>query len=426
MEGRFTTERDPRAWCAAFALFYLALVWWRLAIPHLIYFDEVHYVWAARKMFEHTRANPEHPTFGKQVIAAAIWLFGDSPLVWRIPSSLAGTWGLYAFARLVWFASGRRWATGAAMVLLATNFLWFVQSRIAMLDMIMAAFGMTGLWLFAAAIRCPKHARRRLALAGVAFSLALATKWSIAPAVALPGLLFLVLKLRDTGWHFLTARRGGAVPGISLIEAAWWLGLMPLCIYWATFWPTFLYLDRPASPWNPLAWHRYMLELQDSVVRSHPYRSVWYQWIGNWRAIWFLYQEVDGAQRGILLVGNPFTMLAGLPALGWALWAGVQRRRWDALAFVVLYAASLGMWAFSGKPVQFYYHYLLPGAFLMACMALALDELWRRSDRWRWLAPAALALSAGMFVYFYPILSAAELCCGRPSFAQWMWLNSWR
>jgi hypothetical protein len=62
----------------------------------------------------------------------------------------------------------------------------------------------------------------------------------------------------------------------------------------------------------------------------------------------------------------------------------------------------------------------------MACMGLALDALWRLRSRWRWLAHAALLLSAAMFVHFYPILSAAELCCGRPSFTWWMWLDSWR
>ena len=45
----------------------------------------------------------------------------------------------------------------------------------------------------------------------------------------------------------------------------------------------------------------------------------------NWRAIWYLYEVVDGGQRGILLVGNPFSMIAGLPALGWCVWAGWKR-----------------------------------------------------------------------------------------------------
>ena len=71
-------------------------------------------------------------------------------------------------------------------------------------------------------------------------------------------------------------------------------------------------------------------------------------------------------------------------------------------------------------------HYLLPSTFLMGCLALGLEALWRRADRWRWLAPAALALSCAMFAWFYPIISAAPLTEGRLSFAKWMWLDSWR
>jgi hypothetical protein len=62
----------------------------------------------------------------------------------------------------------------------------------------------------------------------------------------------------------------------------------------------------------------------------------------------------------------------------------------------------------------------------MACLALALDALWQGRSRLRWLTPAALAASLAMFLYFYPIISASALCCGRPSYVQWMWLQSWR
>ena len=43
----------------------------------------------------------------------------------------------------------------------------------------------------------------------------------------------------------------------------------------------------------------------------------------------------------------------------------------------LIYAASLGLWIVAAKPVQFYYHYLLPSMALLAGLALALDELWR-------------------------------------------------
>lgn len=420
-------QRDPIGWTWLIAIAFLALCLHRLGIPSRIYFDEVHYVPAARKLLELTRANPEHPMLGKEVIAAAIALFGDKPLVWRLPAALLGTLGLFAIGRAVWWASQRRFASLAAMILVATGFLWFVQSRIAMLDMAMAGLGMTALWCFAAATRLPaRQARWWLAASGIGFGLALGAKWNVAPVAAMPGLTFLVLRLRAHGRHFLERSDSGPVPGISLMEAAFWLGTLPLAVYWLTYLPAFFYAKDAVDPLSPIAWHRYMLQLQDSVTKLHPYRSVWYQWVGDWRAIWYLYENTDGSQRGILLVGNPFSMIAGLPAVLWCLWAGIQRGRGDALACALLYLATLGMWIVSGKPIQFYYHYLLPSVFLLACLALALDTLWERRDRWRWLSLGALAVSAGMFAYFYPIISAAELHNGKQSYVQWMWLKSWR
>ncbi|MCB2089745.1 MAG: phospholipid carrier-dependent glycosyltransferase, partial [Sphingomonadaceae bacterium] len=123
------------------------------------------------------------------------------------------------------------------------------------------------------------------------------------------------------------------------------------------------------------------------------------------------------------LLGNPLTMLLGLPALLWCLWAGIVQRRRDTLAVFVLYAASLGFWIIAAKPVQFYYHYLLPSCFLLIALALALDALWQRGKRR--LPIAALVASCALFGWFYPILSAAPLE-GPGSFAHWMWLDSWR
>lgn len=428
----FSSERDPAGWCAIIAVLFLALCWHRLSIPSKIYFDEVHYVEAARKLLTLTPANAEHPMLGKQILAASIHWLGDKPLYWRLPFAVLGGWGLFALSRLVWFASGRAAATVIAAVLVATNFLWFVQSRIAMLDMAMASLGMTGLWLAISAFRRPDQGRWRLALAGILFGLALGTKWNIAPVIAVPGLIFAGWKLRDCGPRFLIARSGGPVPGMTLIEAALWLGLVPLAVYWGTYWPGFLYPHKPINPFAPIAWHEYMLQLQDSVRKPHPYQSRWYQWVGNWRAIWYLYEAVDGGQRGIVLIGNPFTMLAGLPALLWGLWAGWRNRRWDALLFVGLYALSLGLWAVSSKPIQFYYHYLLPGTFLMVPLALWLDAVWRQqadaeTQDWRWwITPVALMGAVGLFAWFYPIISAANLGHDDRAYEFWMWLKSWR
>jgi len=420
-------ERDPLWWCAAIALVFLGLLLLNLGVPNRIYFDEVHYVKAAKVLLTLAKPqNAEHPLVGKEILGAGIRLFGDTPQGWRTFPALFGALGLFAFSRALWLASGRRFATIAGTLLLAGNFMWFVMSRIAMLDIFMAAFVMGAMWMLAGAVRFPAQGRWRLALAGVFIGLALGAKWNALAAAALPGLAFLIMRVKRHGRHFMLATGGAPVPGISLAEAALWLGTVPLLVYFLTFLPAFFYAERPVDPWHIVQYQQHMLDLQQSVKKHHPYQSVWWEWVIDKRSIWFLYDARDGVQRGVVMLGNPLAMWAGLPAVLWCLWAGVKRSRRDALAAAALYLACIGMWISNGKPVQFYYHYLLPGAFLMACLALALDALWRRADRWRWAAPGGVAVSLALFAVFFPILSAMPLWWGKKSFEFWMWLPSWR
>ena len=416
--------RDPIGWTVAFTAAFLALCLVRLTIPSTPYFDEVHYVPAARALLELSRlANPEHPPLGKELIALGIALFGDRPLGWRIASVLVVTLGFFAAMRAMWFASLSRFATVAFGILLATSFVLFVHARIAMLDGIMAGFALVAIWMCAGAFREHETARRRFGLAGLTIGCAIATKWNVALLAALPGAAFLAIRARAARWRFLTATRGLPVGGMSLVEAGVWLGVLPLVVYALSFAP-YAFLERnPVTPAGLLALNERMLALQQQVVTPHTYQSVWYEWLLNWRAIWYLYEPIDGAQRGIMVIGNPLTMLLGLPAMAWCAWAGLVKKRVDAAAISLLFALSLFLWIVAPKPVQFYYHYLLPSCFLMAALALALDELWRRG--WRWGPLLALVGACGIFVYFWPILSAAPLD-GPDPFLRWTWIDSWR
>ena len=62
----------------------------------------------------------------------------------------------------------------------------------------------------------------------------------------------------------------------------------------------------------------------------------------------------EGVQRGVLLLGNPITMLLGIPALLWCLVSGISQRIWVRLAMVAGYAAfthHLGLYPHSGRVI---------------------------------------------------------------------------
>lgn len=430
--------RDPLGWCLALTGLFAALSGWRLGIPSILYFDEVHYIPAAREWLGFLQngagefRNREHPPLAKALIALGMWVFGDNPLGWRIVPWASGVLAFLAALRTLWLASRDRFATLAFAVLLATGFPLFVQARIAMLDMVMAAALGVAAWQFAAACARPEQGRWRLALTGIALGAAMGAKWNAIPLAVVPGIAFFLARLGAGRSRLLLSRRGAPVPGITLIEAFVWLGIVPLLAYAAAYLPGY-WMSAPLHP-SPLAekgligLHREMLELQSGLKIPHRYMSTWESWVLNTRGIWYLYEPVDGAQRGVLLIGNPLTMLIGLPALAWCLWRGAWRRKgekrdWARLGAVLGYAASIGLWVIAPKPTQFYYHYLLPSIFLLAALALACSDM-RRLPFGTWIAGAIPAASAAVFAFFFPILAALPLE-GPMSFTTWMWIDGW-
>lgn len=422
-------QRDPLPWLLAITVAFFALALHRIAIPSKTMFDEIHYLPAARRLIDLTRRyNPEHPLLAKEMISLGIRAFGDNAFGWRFPNAVLGTIGLFAATRAMWWASRSRSATILFAILLATNFIWFILSRIAMLDMTMLAMMALAFWQWALAFRNDQrtNGRLHLILCGVFLGLSLGAKWNGAPLLVAPGLLFAwerwqALKGSERR-YFLTAPKAGPVFGVSLLEAGVWLGLLPAVVYLATFAPAFFYKVQPLTLRGLIPWQGYMLQLQDSVVKPHTYMSRWWQWVFNIRPIWFLYENVDGAQRGVLMLGNPFTMLAGLPALAFCAWDGMRGDRLRR-GIVLLYILALVFWALNGKPVQFYYHYALASVFLVAALSIVLAEWWEAGRRWPAYLGAGLAFA--LFIGFYPILSAGALPRAN-SYVDYAWLKSWR
>lgn len=371
--------------------------------PTQLMFDETHYVPAARDIFGLVaRANEEHPPFAKWLIGLSMAIFGDSPAGWRALSTVAGVatmLSIYAIA-LKLFGEVRTAATAAVLALL--NQMLFVQARIAMLDTYAAAF------LFASiALLVWGHDRRErrwLVAAGVALGLAIGCKWSALPYLAPLGLV--VLWMRRSEWLRAGLTFGGAV----------------LIAYLVSFVPAVFLASDPIKLDQIIPYQLRMFELQTRPLAEHTYQSTPWQWPLITRPIWYLYEPVEGVQRGVLLIGNPAIMWGGLVALAACLWDGWKDRQRPLLLLAGLYVFAFGILILIPKKIGFYYYYYLPGLVLPLLIAATFHHVYRTNERW--LPAAFLMLSFVLFVYFYPILSAAPLD-GPQAFERWMWLSTW-
>jgi dolichyl-phosphate-mannose-protein mannosyltransferase len=147
--------------------------------PEKFYFDEVHYVPAARQMLEpvmpQPMLNPMHPPLAKQLIAYSIHVFGDKPLGWRYPAVLFGSLAIVAvyLGGLALFAA--QGPAIASALLAFCNQMLFVQSRIAMLDIFALAFSLFAIAAFMHGFR-KQRPHLWFAIAGLGFGLSIACK----------------------------------------------------------------------------------------------------------------------------------------------------------------------------------------------------------------------------------------------------------
>ena len=385
---------------------------WRVATPHKLVFDEVHYVPAAHVLWALEQPwNVEHPLLGKALIGLGIALFGDNSLGWRAMSTVAGTATVLGLFAIGWLLFGRVRTAALAALFALLNITLFVQARIAMLDGFMAALivGAVAAMLWSMRGHGPQVGRRWL-LGSVLLGLAAGVKWVAVPYVALAGIGFALAKRPDR-W-----------PGLDRPRALVTLAFASGGVYLLTFLPAFFYTRDPMTLAGliPFQWH--MFREQTQVLPPHTYQSAWWSWPLVIRPIWYLYEPVDGAQRGILLLGNPAVMWGGLIAVAACAWAWLRERSAALGGVAALWLGGWGMWALIPKSLGFFYYYYVPSLWLPLAVAAAFDRYGR--DKYLYWDEAALALAAGLFVYFYPIVAAQPLS-GPPAFQHWMWFKTW-
>lgn len=421
-----------------FALAAVLLLAPRLAIPPSYMFDEVYhaytagqyatgnadaYVWNTHAPRDGVAYMWNHPPAGVLAITASILVWGDGPVGWRFASALFGALGV----ALVYGLGARmlrdRAAAAIGAGLLLLDGLYFVQSRVGMLDIFGTVFSFLALGgLYAYLTAAPDRAARRLVWTGLALGLALGTKWNAAYAALLCGLV-------AVGRASLLARRllrdpADAVTRAGLRSHLVWipigLGVLPALVYVAMYVPFFA-VGHDLGEWVEL--QNQIYQYHTRLEATHTYQSSWWQWPLALRPVWYWLGQGGDSVARIYAGHNPFLVWLYLPAVAWLAVRAWPERRAFAIVLSLGFFGQWLPWALVPR-IAFAYHFLP----VVPWGALSVGALvvcgWRRGPAWRAIVALYVAIVVGAFVFFYPIWTGVPLT--DQAFEWRMWFPTWR
>jgi dolichyl-phosphate-mannose-protein mannosyltransferase len=471
--GPRTSSPGSRRWYGGPLLVIIAVTalagglrFYHLSAPHAYVFDEVYYAkdgcYDAGYPFRSCKLeNPAeqtatvHPPLGRWIIAGSEALFGNRPFGWRFASAVFGTLSVFLLAVLAYRLFGSAVWAGVAGLLLATENLNLVQSRVSMLDIFLTTFVVAGFlflvldrqWILRRTpVPEPRAApgsdydllglppdpppapivRPWRILSGLAFGAAAATKWSGAPALA--GAIVLALAWERTRRaemglpHPFARAIRDELFGIFLF-----LVVVPIAVYVASFARLFVDNGLSFSAWWSL--QRQMADYSLHLRASHPYASKAWTWLIMKRPVAYYYKGVDATTSAeILGMGNPAIFWGSLLAIPYALFAWARRRDWRAGLIVVAFFFQYLPWFFAAR-TNFLFYMAPITPFMVLAVTYGLRSMAQARlgfERVRALTPISAFLvvaSVGVFAFFYPILIGRTI-----SYQAWhirMWFPSW-
>lgn len=281
----------------------------RLGAPARMTFDEFHFVIAARAYLEGTPDLNDHPPLGKLVLAAAVRLFGDSPVGWRLPLVVSGVLliGVVGVAVARLFGDVRSGLLAAALV--SADGFFISYSRLALLDGFLVLCAATAVLLFSSRLTW-----WRVVLVGLVCGVACSIKFSGVSLVAL-SLAAVVLLGRSS-----LRQRLAAAATIVLVAA---------CVYFATFSVGLRLSNRTAGPAAVIDATKGLLDRHSAATNMvNPASSSWPTWFVPTKPVRMALQREDNGVRVLSSLGNLAIWwsaeLLAVSLLALVLWRGVK------------------------------------------------------------------------------------------------------
>lgn len=413
-----------------------ALRFVRLSHPHGYVFDEIYYAkdaclylnrgMAFCKSPGTTEQSYVHPELGKWIIAIGEAIWGYNDFGWRVMPAVFGT-AMIPVSYLLGRNLFGRWAAAMTAFFVATDFLLLVQSRVAMLDILLTFFVVLGFLFVVCEHRRVLRLREagagrldirwRLAI-GFALGAATATKWSGLFALAGAGLLVLIwtigtaLKLRERARAAGVAPRAPS-PNVELNATLLSIGLPVIAVYLACYAAWFKDHGYSVSAFFSLQKSMYLFNVH--LHATHPYASRPWSWPIIERPVAYYFTSVAGTYHHVLAFGNPLTWYAALLAFVYLAIRAFRGRHGPERFVLVAWLFQYLPW-FKFSRTSFFYYMTPIVPFMMLGLAGSLTRLGRGS-RWRTgLVVAYLIAVGGSLWFWYPVIAGTPL-----SVAHWHW-----
>lgn len=395
------------------------------------YFDEIYH---ARTAWEHLNGvypyEVSHPPLGKLIISLGMLLFGVTPFGWRFMGTLFGLLMLpvvYIFAKKLF---GGKAVPTACTLVLAADFMHFVQTRIATIDTY-GVFFILLMYLFmylfvredASDGKLPPL--RYLAISGIFFGLGAASKWTAIYAGAGLAVIW-------GGWWLLNRRLGLKAFLKNVAFCLLFFLIVPGLIYYLSYFAygTASGLEAPgmffSREYARIVWEnqKFMLSYHSGLVAEHPYSSKWYQWMLDIRPIlYYLKYFNDGSRSSFGAFVNPVLCWGGLLSLPVLIFTAIARRDRQAGFVLVGYLAQLLPWVFISR-LTFEYHYFPCTVFLVLALGYVFKLIRLERRGWKLFVGGFVLLCGAVFVLFYPALSGLVVDNAKAT-ALMGWLPTW-
>ncbi|MBQ7032845.1 MAG: glycosyltransferase family 39 protein [Clostridia bacterium] len=395
------------------------------------YFDEIYH---ARTAFEHIENIPNHyenthPPLGKHIIGIGIRLFGMNPFGWRFMGTLCGVLMLplmYVLGKKIFKST---FFASCAMLLMTFDFMHLAQTRISTIDsypvfFILLMYLFMYLFFEKAETLSFKKTCMYLALSGVCFGLAIASKWiGFYGGAGLAILFFTALYRRIKA----LGRRELWLCALCVI----FFILVPFLIYYASYFPIHV-ADGAESRWtNFWRYQRHMFDYHSDLKADHPFSSKWFTWPLVIRPIWYYGNKAlsgTGQVSSIVSMGNPAIWWVSFIAIIGCICLAVlhiHRKDKESRPFFLSigYLSQLAPWILVSR-VVFIYHYFASLPFAMLALVYGFKLL---CEKYVWGKRAVcifLGVSAILFLAFYPVLSGTEIPLGY-MLSGLRWFDSW-